>query len=101
MNNIHKIGRRKTAVARVYLTPGTGTIVINNREFKNYFTTGPLQNKVTQAFAVINANEQFDVKANVMGGGITGQAEAIRLAISRALCEMNPENRPALKKKDS
>ncbi|HQW18858.1 MAG TPA: 30S ribosomal protein S9 [Bacteroidia bacterium] len=98
MNNIHKIGRRKTAVARVYLTPGTGTIVINNREFKNYFTTGPLQNKVTQAFAVINANEQFDVKANVMGGGITGQAEAIRLAISRALCEMNPENRPALKK---
>ena len=98
MNNIHKIGRRKTAVARVYLTPGTGTIVINNREFKNYFTTGPLQNKVTQAFAVINANEQLDVKANVMGGGITGQAEAIRLAISRALCEMNPENRPALKK---
>ena len=98
MNNIHKIGRRKTAVARVYLTPGTGTIVINNREFKNYFTTGPLQNKVTQAFAVINANEQFDVKANVMGGGITGQAEAIRLAISRALCEMNPENRPAFKK---
>ena len=98
MNNIHKIGRRKTAVARVYLTPGTGTIVINNREFKNYFTTGPLQNKVTQAFAVINANEQFDVKANVMCGGITGQAEAIRLAISRALCEMNPENRPALKK---
>ena len=98
MNNIHKIGRRKTAVARVYLTPGTGTIVINNREFKNYFTTGPLQNKVTQAFAVINANEQFDIKANVMGGGITGQAEAIRLAISRALCEMNPENRPALKK---
>ena len=98
MNNIHKIGRRKTAVARVYLTPGTGTIVINNREFKNYFTTGPLQNKVTQAFAVINANEQFDVKANVMGGVITGQAEAIRLAISRALCEMNPENRPALKK---
>ena len=98
MNNIHKIGRRKTAVARVYLTPGTGTIVINNREFKNYFTTGPLQNKVTQAFAVINANEQFDVKANVMGGGITGQAEAIRLAISRALCEMNSENRPALKK---
>ena len=98
MNNIHKIGRRKTAVARVYLTPGTGTIVINNREFKNYFTTGPLQNKVTQAFAVINANEQFDVKANVMGGGITGQAEAIRLAISRALCEMNPEKRTALKK---
>ena len=98
MNNIHKIGRRKTAVARVYLTPGTGTIVINNREFKNYFTTGPLQNKVTQAFAVINANEQFDVKANVMGGGITGQAEAIRLAISRALCEMNPENRKKKKK---
>jgi small subunit ribosomal protein S9 len=98
MNHIHKIGRRKTAVARVYLTPGTGTIMVNNREFKNYFTTGPLQNKVTQAFAVINANEQFDVKANVMGGGITGQAEAIRLAISRALCEMNPENRPALKK---
>ncbi|HNR48561.1 MAG TPA: 30S ribosomal protein S9 [Bacteroidia bacterium] len=98
MSNIHKIGRRKTAVARVYLTPGTGAITVNNREFKTYFTTGPLQNKVTQAFAIINANEQFDVKANVAGGGITGQAEAIRLAISRALCELNPENRPALKK---
>lgn len=98
MDITHKIGRRKTAVARIYLTPGTGSITVNNREYKTYFTTGPLQNKVTQAFAIINANEQFDVKANVRGGGITGQAEAIRLAISRALCEINAENRPPLKK---
>ncbi len=98
MDITHKIGRRKTAVARVYVTPGTGAITVNNREYKTYFTTGPLQNKVTQAFAIINANEQFDVKANVMGGGITGQAEAIRLAISRALCEISADNRPALKK---
>jgi small subunit ribosomal protein S9 len=98
MDITHKIGRRKTAVARVYITPGTGAITVNNREYKNYFTTGPLQNKVTQAFAISNLTDQFDVKANVMGGGITGQAEAIRLAISRALCEINPENRPALKK---
>lgn len=98
MDITHKIGRRKTAVARVYLSAGTGSITVNNREFKTYFTTGPLQNKVTQAFSIINASEQFDVKANVMGGGITGQAEAIRLGIARALCEINPENRPPLKK---
>ena len=98
MDITHKIGRRKTAVARVYLSAGTGSITVNNREFKTYFTTGPLQNKVTHAFSIINASEQFDVKANVMGGGITGQAEAIRLGIARALCEINPENRPPLKK---
>ncbi len=98
MDITHKIGRRKTAIARVYVTAGTGAISVNNREYKTYFTTGPLQNKVTQAFAIINANGQFDVKANVMGGGITGQAEAIRLGIARALCDINPENRPALKK---
>jgi small subunit ribosomal protein S9 len=98
MDITHKIGRRKTAVARVYVSAGTGSITVNNREYKTYFTTGPLQNKVTQAFSIVNAAEQFDVKANVMGGGITGQAEAIRLGIARALCEINPENRPPLKK---
>ncbi len=98
MDITHKIGRRKTAIARVYVTPGTGSITVNNREYKTYFTTGPLQNKVTQAFSIVNVAEQFDVKANVTGGGITGQAEAIRLGIARALCDINPENRPALKK---
>ena len=98
MDITHKIGRRKTAVARVYIKPGTGSITVNNREYKTYFTTGPLQNKVTQAFSIVNLNEQFDVKANVNGGGITGQAEAIRLGIARALCEINPEHRPPLKK---
>ena len=98
MDITHKIGRRKTAVARVYIKPGTGSIMVNNREYKTYFTTGPLQNKVTQAFSIVNLNEQFDVKANVNGGGITGQAEAIRLGIARALCEINPEHRPPLKK---
>jgi small subunit ribosomal protein S9 len=97
-NVINKIGRRKTAVARVYLKPGQGQIVINQKPLEVYFPSQILQNKVRQAFATINATENFDVKVNVQGGGITGQAESIRMAISRALVEYNPENRPALKK---
>ena len=82
---IHAIGRRKTSVARVYLTPGNGDIKINNRDFKEYFPVGPLQYIVTHAQSVVNAKENFDVTVNVMGGGIRGQAEAIRLGIARAL----------------
>lgn len=98
MNAIHKVGRRKTSVARIYMTPGTGAITVNEREYKNYFTTGPLQYKLNQPFIVTNLKEQWDVNVNVQGGGITGQAEAVRLAISRALCEVGAEHRPALKK---
>ena len=89
MGVIHKIGRRKTAVARVYLTEGNGTVVINKRPLDNYFTTGTLQYKVNQPFELTETAGKYDVKASVFGGGITGQAEALRLAISRALCEID------------
>ncbi len=97
METIHKIGRRKTAVARVYLSEGKGNITINKRDLNNYFTTGTLQYKVKQPLALTNNEKNFDIKVNVFGGGITGQAEAIRLAISRAMCELNEENRGILK----
>ena len=97
METIHKIGRRKTAVARVYVSEGTGNITINKREFKNYFTTAGLQYKVLQALNLTDHLTSFDIKVNVFGGGVTGQAEAIRLAISRVLVELNPENRLILK----
>lgn len=97
METIHKIGRRKTAVARVYLKQGSGTITINKREFENYFPTGTLQYKVKQPLALTDNEKTFDISVNVFGGGITGQAEAIRLAISRAMCDLNDENRGILK----
>ncbi len=97
METIHTIGRRKTAVARIYLKEGNGSITINNREFANYFPTGPLQYKVKQPLALTNNEDAFDITVNVFGGGITGQAEAIRLAISRAMCKLNEENRGILK----
>lgn len=97
MDTIHKIGRRKTSVARVYVTDGNGTITINKRDLSDYFPTATLQYKVKQPFTLTNNEENFDVKVNVFGGGITGQAEAIRLALSRALCEMDAEHRLVLK----
>ena len=97
MSTVHKIGRRKTSVARVYLRPGSGNIKINGREAKEYFTTDVLVYKLNQPFALTETVEQYDVTVNVFGGGITGQAEAIRLGISRALCEVNAEQRLALK----
>jgi small subunit ribosomal protein S9 len=97
MEIIHKIGRRKTAVARVYVSQGNGTITVNKRELENYFTTEPLRYKVKQPLTLTNNEANYDVKVNVYGGGITGQAEAIRLAISRALCEVEADNRSVLK----
>jgi small subunit ribosomal protein S9 len=94
MSQTHAIGRRKTSVARVYIKPGTGTVIINHRDLKNYFGTAALQYKVLQPFALTNLVDQYDVKVNVEGGGITGQAEAIRMAISRCLVTINSENRP-------
>lgn len=94
---IHAIGRRKTSVARIYLEPGNGTITVNSRDFKQYFPTLPLQYIVQQAQETINAKEVYDVKVNVDGGGVKGQAEAVRLAIARALVEVDPENKKALK----
>ena len=97
METIHKIGRRKTAVARVDLCEGKGNITINKREFENYFTTPTLRYKVKQPLALTDNDGNFDIKVNVYGGGVTGQAEAVRLAISRAMCELNEENRAILK----
>ena len=97
MEVIHKIGRRKTAVARVYLAPGSGNITVNKRELNNYFTTGTLQYKVNQPLVMTENDKNFNVKVNEYGGGITGQAEAVRLALSRAMCEVDAENRLILK----
>ena len=97
METIHKIGRRKTAVARVYVSKGKGNIIINKRELANYFTTPTLRYKVMQPLALTNNEKSFDISVNVFGGGITGQAEAIRLALSRVMCEINEEHRLVLK----
>ena len=97
MEVIHKIGRRKTAVARIYLAPGKGSITVNKKDVNDYFPSATLQYKVNQPFALTDNEGNFDVKVNVFGGCITGQAEAIRLALSRALCELDEENRGVLK----
>lgn len=97
METIHKIGRRKTAVARVYLSEGKGNITINKRDLEKYFTTATLQYKVKQPLMLTDNETTFDISVNVFGGGITGQAEAIRLAIARAMCTLNDENRGILK----
>lgn len=97
METIHTIGRRKAAVARIYLKKGKGNIIVNGKDFKEYFPVETMQYKLEQPFKIADLLGSFDVKANVGGGGTTGQAEAIRLAISRALCELDIENRSALK----
>jgi small subunit ribosomal protein S9 len=97
MEVIHKIGRRKTAVARIYVSKGKGNITINKKELNTYFPTATLQYKVNQPLALTNNEKNFDIKVSVFGGGITGQAEAVRLAISRAMCELDEENRSILK----
>ncbi|MFP9114105.1 30S ribosomal protein S9 [Flavobacterium sp. RHBU_3] len=97
MATIHKIGRRKTAVARVYLTAGSGKITVNKKDLEVYFPTATLQYKVRQPLSMTNNVENFDVKVNVYGGGVTGQAEAVRMAIARAMCEVDAENRLVLK----
>ncbi|AIZ64683.1 30S ribosomal protein S9 [Hymenobacter sp. DG25B] len=91
-------GRRKTSVARIYMQAGQGNITINGREMKAYFGNELLENIVNQPFATLEQLGQYDVKVNVRGGGISAQAEAIRLAISKALVGDNAEARPALKK---
>ncbi len=97
MEVIHKIGRRKTAVARIYLKDGSGKITVNKKDLSDYFTTATLQYKVNQPLTLTSNEDKYDVNVNVYGGGITGQAEAVRLAISRAVCELDEENRSVLK----
>ncbi len=98
MEVVNTIGRRKTAVARIYVTPGNGGITVNSRDYKEYFPSEILQTIVNQPFNTSEVAGKYDVKVNVAGGGIAGQAEAVRHAISRALVDINEEFRPALKK---
>lgn len=98
MEVINAIGRRKAAVARVYVKEGKGIITINNREFKEYFPQETLQYVVLQPLNLLNTAQQYDIKVNLDGGGFNGQAEALRLAISRAMVKIDPENKPELKK---
>ena len=98
MKVVNALGRRKSAVARVYVVAGTGNIVVNGRDVKDYFKEDTLLYIVNQAFEVTGTTAQFDVKVNLDGGGIKGQAEALRLGVSRALCEIDSEAyRSALK----
>ncbi len=98
MEIINTIGRRKTSVARVYVKPGNGHIVVNERELKDYFPSEILQTTVKQALTLVKQEANYDVTVSVEGGGTKGQAEAIRLGIARALVTINNENRPALRK---
>jgi small subunit ribosomal protein S9 len=91
-------GRRKTSTARVFLRPGTGVITVNHREFADFFPTAVLRTEIRQPLQLTETTDKFDVLATVAGGGIAGQAGAVRLGISRALCEYNLELRPTLKK---
>ena len=97
MEVINAIGRRKAAVARVYLSDGKGQITINDREYKNYFPNEILQYVVLQPLNLLNVADKFDIKVTLDGGGSKGQAEAVRLAISRALIKIDPEFKPKLK----
>ena len=97
MDTIHTIGRRKASVARIYLNKGKGAITINKKDYKDFFPVEGLQKKVLQPFSILDLEGKFDVKVNVNGGGNTGQADAIKLGVARALCYMSPENRASLK----
>ena len=97
-NRFYGTGRRKTSIARVYLTPGNGKITINKRDIDEYFGMETLKVVVRQPLETLNAADKFDVLVNVHGGGFTGQAGAIRHGVARALVEADAENRPILKK---
>jgi small subunit ribosomal protein S9 len=97
MEVVNTIGRRKSAIARIYVNEGKGNITINKRELNEYFPTTSLQYIVKQPLNIVEAPEKYDIKVNLDGGGIKGQAEALRLAISRALIKIDPEARKNLK----
>jgi len=98
MDITNTIGRRKTSIARVYVKPGNGDIKVNNRDLKEYFLSEIHQTTVKQALTISKAEGSYDVVVNVEGGGVKGQAEAVRLGIARALVAINAENKPALRK---
>jgi small subunit ribosomal protein S9 len=98
MQITNTIGRRKTSIARVYVKPGKGDITVNDRDLKDYFISEIHQTLAKQALAALKLEGSYDVTVNVEGGGVTGQAEAVRLGIARALVEINAENKPTLRK---
>jgi small subunit ribosomal protein S9 len=95
---IHAVGKRKAAIARVYVRPGHGRIMVNHRDFEEYFPLETTRNLVRQPLMLVNAGPELDILVNVQGGGVEGQAGAVKHALSRALVLLNPELRPALKK---
>ena len=97
MEVVNAIGRRKAAVARVYVTEGTGKIVINKRDLENYFPSSILQFIVKQPLNTLDVVEKYDISVNLDGGGYKGQSEAVRLGIARALVKINPEDKSALR----
>jgi small subunit ribosomal protein S9 len=97
MEVINTIGRRKAAIARLYMSEGKGQIIVNNRDFKDYFPDKQLHYVVEQPLNLLEVRETYDIKVNLDGGGMTGQAEAVRLAITRALIKINPDYKPALR----
>lgn len=97
MEVVKTIGRRKSAIARVYLSEGSGKITVNKRDYKEYFTTQNMQYLVEQPLRLLDKLTDYDIKVNLVGGGVFGQAEALRLGISRALVEINPDDKKQLK----
>ena len=97
MEPINALGRRKAAVARVYLSDGKGKITVNGRDYKEYFGAETLQYVVTQPLVLLNSTDKYDINCSLDGGGVKGQAEALRLGITRALVMIDPECKPALK----
>ncbi len=97
MEKINTVGRRKAAVSRIYLSEGDGKIMVNDRDYKVYFPSEILQNIVLQPFKILQLEKKYDIKANIEGGGVKGQAEALRHAISRALVEIDETYKHALK----
>ena len=99
MEVINAVGRRKSAVARIYLKEGKGNIIINDRKLQEYFPLDQIQFIVQQPLAVVGSENQYDIVVNLKGGGVKGQAEAVRLAIARALVQIDPASKAALKEK--
>ena len=97
METVHTIGRRKASVARIYISKGKGSIIINGKDYKEYFPVDTLQYKINQPFKLLDLDGKFNVKVTVKGGGVNGQADAVKLAIARSLCEIDADHRPLLK----
>ncbi|MEA3443470.1 MAG: 30S ribosomal protein S9 [Bacteroidota bacterium] len=97
MEVVNALGRRKSAIARIYLSDGKGAILVNKKDYKEYFPVGTLQYVVKQPLKLLEVDGNYDIKVNICGGGISGQAEALRLAITRALIKINAEDKPALR----